>query len=122
MKLMKTFISLEEALRILHDCVEPIARTERVGLLGSTGRVLAEPVVASMPVPPFPRAAMDGYAVIAEDTFGAGNFNPARLTLIEVIHAGDTARSRVERGTCIQVATGSPIPAAADAVVQVEDT
>jgi molybdenum cofactor synthesis domain-containing protein len=122
MKLMKAFISLEDGMRILLDCVEPIPRTERVGLLEATGRVLAEPVVANMSVPPFPRAAMDGYAVIAEDTFGAGNFNPARLTLIEVIHAGDTARSQVERGACIQVATGSPIPAGADAVVQVEDT
>ena len=122
MKLMKAFISLEDGMRILLDCVEPITRTERVGLLQATGRVLAEPVVAGMSVPPFPRAAMDGYAVIAEDTFGAGNFNPVRLTLIEVIHAGDTARSQVERGTCIQVATGSPIPAGADAVVQVEDT
>lgn len=122
MKLMKAFISLEDGMRILLDCVEPITRTERVGLLQATGRVLAEPVVAGMSVPPFPRAAMDGYAVIAEDTFGAGNFNPVRLSLIEVIHAGDTAGSQVERGTCIQVATGSPIPAGADAVVQVEDT
>ena len=122
MKLMKAFISLEEGMRILLDCVTPLTRTERVGLLEAAGRVLAEPVVASMAVPPFPRAAMDGYAVIAEDTFGAGNFNPARLTLSEVIHAGDTARGEVAPGTCIQVATGSPIPAGADAVVQVEDT
>jgi molybdopterin molybdotransferase len=122
MKPMKAFISLEEGLRILLDCVTPVTRQERVGLLEATGRVLADPVVASMPVPPFPRAAMDGYAVIAEDTFGAGNFNPARLTLIEVIHAADVARREVGRGTCIQAATGSPIPAGADAVVQVEDT
>ena len=122
MKLMKAFIALEDGMRILLDCVEPISRSERVGLLEATGRVLAEPIVAGMSVPPFPRAAMDGYAVIAQDTFGAGNFNPAHLSLIEVIHAGETARGEVTRGTCIQVATGSPIPAGADAVVQVEDT
>ena len=122
MKLMKAFIALEDGMRILLDCVEPISRSERVGLLEATGRVLAEPIVAGMSVPPFPRAAMDGYAVIAQDTFGAGNFNPARLSLIEVIHAGETARGEVTRGACIQVATGSPIPAGADAVVQVEDT
>ena len=122
MKLMKAFISLEDGMRILLDCVEPITRSERVGLLEATGRVLAEPIVAGMSVPPFPRAAMDGYAVIAQDTFGAGNFNPAHLSLIEVIHAGETARGEVTRGACIQVATGSPIPAGADAVVQVEDT
>jgi len=122
MKPMRAFISLEEGMRILLECVEPLTRTERVDLLQATGRVLAEPVVAAMAVPPFPRAAMDGYAVIAEDTFGAGNFNPVRLRLLEVIHAGETARGEVARGTCIQVATGSPVPAGADAVVQVEDT
>ncbi len=122
MKPMKAFISLEEGMRILLDCVTPIDRTERVGLPEATGRVLAEPVVAGMFVPPFPRAAMDGYAVIAEDIFGAGNFNPVRLRLIEVIHAADIAQREVTRGSCIQVATGSPIPAGADAVVQVEDT
>jgi molybdenum cofactor synthesis domain-containing protein len=122
MKPMKTFISLEEGMRILLDCVAPIARTERVGLLQATGRVLAEPIVASMDVPPFPRAAMDGYAVVAEDTFGAGNFTPVRLSVIEVVHAADIARREVARGTCIQVATGAPVPSGADAVVQVEDT
>ena len=122
MKLMKAFISLEDGMRILLDCVTPITRQERIGLLEATGRVLAEPIVASMSVPPFPRAAMDGYAVIAEDTFGAGNFTPVRLTLVEVIHAADIAEREVTRGTCIQVATGSPIPKGVDAVVQVEDT
>ena len=122
MKPMKAFISLEEGMRILLDCVAPITRTEQVALLQATGRVLAEPIVANMDVPPFPRAAMDGYAVVAEDTFGAGNFNPVRLSLIEVIHAADIAQREVARGTCIQVATGAPVPSGADAVVQVEDT
>lgn len=122
MKLMKAFISLDEGMRILLECVTPVSRTERIPLGQAAGRVLAEPVVAGMDVPPFPRAAMDGYAVIAQDTFGAGNFNPARLRRIEVIHAAEIAEREVAPGTCIQVATGSPIPAGADAVVQVEDT
>ena len=122
MKPMKALISLEEGMRILLNCVTPLTRTDQVDLLEATGRILAETVTAGMDVPPFPRAAMDGYAVIAEDTFGAGNFNPARLSLVEVVHAADIARQEVTRGTCIQVATGSPIPAGADAVVQVEDT
>ena len=122
MKPMKALISLEEGMRILLEAVTPLDRTERVDLPDATGRILAEAVVATMDVPPFPRAAMDGYAVIAEDTFGAGSFNPVRLRLIEVVRAADIARKPVARGTCIQVATGSPIPAGADAVVQVEDT
>jgi molybdopterin molybdotransferase len=122
MKPMKTFLALDEAKRILLECVTPMARTERVPLLEAAGRVLAESVTAPLDVPPFARAAMDGYAVIAQNTFGASNFNPAVLTLLEVIHAGDLAGEAVSAGRCIQVATGSPLPAGADAVVQVEDT
>lgn len=122
MKPMKALISLEEGMRILLDIAQPIRRTERVPLLQASGRVLAEPVVAAADVPPFPRAAMDGYAVIAQDTFGAGNFNPVRLRLIEVVHAADMAQGAVTPGACIQVATGAPVPPGADAVVQFEDT
>ncbi len=122
MKPMKALISLEEGMRILLEIAQPIDRTERIPLLQGSGRILAEPIVAASDVPPFPRAAMDGYAVIAEDTFGAGNLNPARLRLVEVVHAADIATGAVTPGTCIQVATGAPIPAGADAVVQFEDT
>jgi molybdenum cofactor synthesis domain-containing protein len=122
MKPMKALISLEEGMRILLDIAQPIRRAERVPLLQASGRVLAEPIVAAADVPPFPRAAMDGYAVIAQDTFGAGNFNPVRLRLIEVVHAADVAQGSVTSGGCIQVATGAPIPPGADAVVQFEDT
>jgi molybdopterin molybdotransferase len=122
MKPMKALLGLEEGMRIIMDAVHPIERTERVGLLEAVGRVLAEEMTAGMDVPPFARAAMDGYAVRAEDTFGAGNFSPKLLELIEVIHAGESASKEVRLGTCIQVATGSPMPPGADAVVMVEDT
>jgi molybdopterin molybdotransferase len=122
MKPLKALLSLEEGMRILLENVSPISRTERVPLLEASGRVLMEPIVAAMDVPPFPRASMDGYAVIAQDTFGAGNFKPVQLRLAEVVHAADIASGAVTPGTCIQVATGAPIPAGADAVVQVEDT
>ncbi len=122
MKPLKALLSLEEGMRILLESVTPLSRTERVPLLEAAGRVLAEPITASIDVPPFARAAMDGYAVIAENTFGAGNFKPVLLRLVEVVHAADIASGTVEPGTCIQIATGAPIPAGADAVVMVEDT
>lgn len=109
-------------MRIVMDAAQPIERTEQVALLEAVGRILAEEVYASMDVPPFARAAMDGYAVRAEDTFGAGNFSPKILELIEVIHAGESAHRSVLPGSCIQVATGAPMPDGADAVVMVEDT
>ncbi|HWR21106.1 MAG TPA: gephyrin-like molybdotransferase Glp [Verrucomicrobiae bacterium] len=119
---MKTLLGLEEGMRIVMDAAQPIERTEQVALLEAAGRVLSEEICASMDVPPFARAAMDGYAVRAEDTFGAGNFSPKILELIEVIHAGESARRSVRPGSCIQVATGAPMPEGADAVVMVEDT
>ncbi|PTL35060.1 molybdenum cofactor biosynthesis protein [Candidatus Methylomirabilis limnetica] len=122
MKPMKTLLDLEEGLRIVMDAAQPIERTEHVAPLEAVGRVLAEDICASMDVPPFARAAMDGYAVRAEDTFGAGNFSPKILELIEVIHAGESAHRSVLPGSCIQVATGAPMPDGADAVVMVEDT
>src|SRR5574337_1720117 len=122
MKPMKALLDLEAGMRIVMDAAQPIERTEQATLLEAVGRVLAEEVCASMDVPPFTRAAMDGYAVKAEDTFGAGNFSPKVLELIEVIHAGESARLSVRSGSCIQVATGAPMPDGADAVVMVEDT
>ncbi|MFB3819357.1 MAG: gephyrin-like molybdotransferase Glp [Candidatus Methylomirabilales bacterium] len=122
MRLMKAFISLDEALHILLEAARPVTRTEVVGLVEAAGRVLAADVRAELDVPPFARAAMDGYAVQAQDSFGAGNFSPVRLRLAEVVHAADVARQEVTPGTCIQVATGAPIPRGADAVIQVEDT
>ena len=94
MKPLKALLSLEDGMRILLENVSPLSRTERVPLLEAAGRVLAEPIVAAMDVPPFPRASMDGYAVIAQDTFGAGNFKPVRLHLLEVVHAADIASAR----------------------------
>ncbi|MFA5028782.1 MAG: molybdopterin molybdotransferase MoeA, partial [Candidatus Methylomirabilota bacterium] len=119
---MKALLNLDEGLRILLDSTIPIERTEQVPLPDAAGRVLAETVTAPLDVPPFARAAMDGYAVLAQNTFGAGNFTPALLRMLEAVHAGDLATTEVAAGTCIQVATGSPVPPGADAVVQVEDT
>ena len=66
--------------------------------------------------------AMDGYAVIAADTFGASAFEPKTLDCIETVFTGQVARARVTRGTCIEIATGAPLPDGADAVVMVEET
>ncbi|MBI4362454.1 MAG: molybdenum cofactor biosynthesis protein [Euryarchaeota archaeon] len=122
MKPLKSLISLEECRHILLDSVKPIQGVEEADLTGARGRVLAEPLQAGVDVPPFRRAAMDGYAVRAGDTYGAGNMSPRKLRRIESIHAGETPTRRVEKGTCTQIATGAPMPEGADAVVMVEDT
>jgi molybdenum cofactor synthesis domain-containing protein len=122
MRPIRDTISLEEALALILDAAMPIARTERIPLREADGRVIATPPSASMDVPPFDRAAMDGYAVRAEDTFGAGRYEPKVLRSIEKVHTAQVATRAVGAGECIQIATGAPMPRGADAVVMVEET
>ena len=63
-------ISYQEAKEIIDRHIQPITRTEAVPIDNAVNRVLAEDCIAKMNVPPFNRAAMDGYAVKAKDTFG----------------------------------------------------
>jgi putative molybdopterin biosynthesis protein len=95
---------------------------ETVPLAGARGRVLAERVDADLDVPGFDRASVDGYALRAEDTFGADEADPARLELSGVVHAGERPDVTVEPGTCAEISTGAVVPPGADAVVMVERT
>jgi putative molybdopterin biosynthesis protein len=96
---------------------------EEVALADALGRVLAEPVRAAVDVPGFDRSNMDGFAVRAEDTFGAAEETPVRLRLLgESVATGVVPRSEVAPGTALAIATGGMLPRGADAVVPVEDT
>ena len=97
-------------------------KKERILLKKSHRRVLAEDIITKIDLPPFNRVLMDGYAVKSEDTFNASEENPTILNLIENINAGQVASKTVEKGTCIEVSTGAPMPEGADAVVMVEFT
>ena len=87
-----------------------------------TAACSAEDVVATADVPPFTRAAMDGYAVRAEDTSGATREHPRALTRVGTVFTGQVADRAVGPGECIEIATGAPLPDGADAVVIVEET
>lgn len=117
-----TTIGLDEARAIVARSVMPIDRVEWVALDATRGRVLARDIVAAFDVPPFPRAAMDGYAVRAEDTAGASRETPVALSCIEQVFTGQVPRHQVGTFTCTEIATGAPMPAGADAVVMVEQT
>jgi putative molybdopterin biosynthesis protein len=96
---------------------------ETVALAQSLGRVLAADVVAPIDVPPFDRSGVDGFAVRAADTAGAGDRAPRRLRLnAEVIACGHPPVLQVETATATTIATGGAIPRGADAVVMVEQT
>jgi molybdenum cofactor synthesis domain-containing protein len=115
-------ISFQEAQEIIDRHIHAIARTESVQIDDAVNRVLAEDLIAKMNVPPFNRAAMDGYAVKAKDTFGAGQFNPKVFKIIGELHAGENPSKKIKSGECIQISTGAVMPEGADSVMMVEDT
>ena len=115
-------IAIDEARAILAAHGEPVTRTERVAVADASGRVLARALVADRDVPPFARAAMDGYAVRATDTSGATRDHGIELRIVETVYSGMTPSRPIEAGTCAAIATGAPMPDGADAVVMVEHT
>jgi molybdopterin molybdotransferase len=122
MRPLKDTISLDEARAIVDEMFPPLDRRERVPLLQANGRVVADDVRSPRDVPPFARAAMDGFAARAEDTFGASQFEPRSLRVLEKIYTGQVPTAIVSAGTCVEIATGAPMPDGADAVVMVEET
>ena len=115
-------ISYQEAQEIIDRHIYAITRTESVQIDDAVNRVLAEDLIAKMNVPPFNRAAMDGYAVKAKDTFGAGQFKPKIFKIIGELHAGENSGKKIKSGECIQISTGAVMPEGADSVMMVEDT
>ena len=118
----KLLTSYEKALTIIQETLRPIKRVETVKIEKAHDRLLTKNLLADTSVPPFRRAAMDGYAVKAKETFHASTSEPKRLKLVDVIHAGGCTDRVLKSKECIQVATGSPLPKNADAVVMVEYT
>jgi molybdopterin molybdotransferase len=122
MRPIRETIAVEDAKALALDVATPVDRVERVSLSDAAGRVLAVPVVSSIDVPPFDRAAMDGYAVMARDTFGAGRDTAKLLRLVDTSYSGEARGRRISDGECVEIATGAPLPEGADAVVMVEET
>jgi molybdopterin molybdotransferase len=122
MRPIRETLPLDEAMALVLEAAKPIERTERVSIRDAAGRVLAATATAAFDVPPFDRAAMDGYAVIAEDTFGAGRYDPRVLRCIEKVYTGQMPTRTLQRGECTEIATGAPMPEGADAVVMVEES
>ena len=115
MRPIRDTIPLDEALALIDQAAVPIDRVERVTLPEAAGRVLARDVISGRDVPPFDRAAMDGYAVVAEDTFGATQAEPRILRCVEKVLTGQVPGRSVDRGECAEIATGAPMPSGADA-------
>ena len=94
----------------------PELGTERVALVDSVGRVLAENIVADSDLPPFDRSQMDGYAVRSRDTRKV----PVNLLVVGESAAGNGWHNELKRGEAVRIMTGAPVPAGADAVQRLE--
>ena len=122
MRPIRETITLEAARELIDAAIRPVERTERVRIDLASGRVVARAVEAQADVPPFMRAAMDGYAVRAADTFGASTHDPRVLSWVETVFTGQVPAKPVGTGQCTEIATGAPVPDGSDAVVMVEET
>jgi molybdopterin molybdotransferase len=113
-----------QALKLFLEAVPEDLRpqTEWIQTEQALGRVTAGAVAAPSPLPPFRRSTVDGYAVRAEDTFGASPSQPAYLRLAGEVLMGRAAELQLGPGQAATVHTGGMIPEGADAVVMLEDT
>ena len=112
-KISAVLISIEEARRLVLEAVRMLG-SERVALADAHGRVLAEDLTSAVDVPPFDSSAMDGFALVA---------GPARELDVEgESRAGHPFEGELEPGTAVRISTGAALPAAATAVIPVEQT
>ncbi|KAJ8979240.1 hypothetical protein NQ317_012150 [Molorchus minor] len=109
-------LAVEDAIKIILDECQRSLEVDIIPFDKSMYRILAQDVYASAPVPPFPASIKDGYAVRAHDGVG-------EKLVRNVVAAGDKpCEEELKEGEVIRISTGAPIPAGADAVVQVENT
>jgi len=118
---LSRMIDVDEARARILAAFAPLPMVS-VPLTDALGSVLAVDVIAGSSVPAFPNAAMDGFAVRAEETLGASPEQPARLRVIGEAAAGYESVAVVTPGTAVRIMTGAPVPAGADAVVRFEET
>ncbi|MBH42142.1 MAG: molybdopterin molybdenumtransferase MoeA [Chloroflexi bacterium] len=117
-----TVVTPQEALEKLKDNLTHRVASETVKTNLAIGRVTAGPIYSSDNLPTFPRSTMDGYAVIASDTYGSTESIPAYINLIGEIPMGQPSDLILTRGNIAKVHTGSMLPEGSDAVVMVENT
>ena len=122
---MSEFLSLippedarERLLRHLHPRID----CERVDTATACGRINAVDILASHPLPEFARATVDGYALRAEDTYGASDSLPAYFQVMGDVAMGIQPNFQIATGQCALIHTGGMLPSGANAVIMVENT
>jgi molybdenum cofactor synthesis domain-containing protein len=121
--MFRKLMTFDEAKKVITEQLKPKSLgAEEISLLEAYNRVLRENVVSALDIPPFNRSTVDGYAVKAEDTFGAEENQPVKLKVCGVVNVGEPPKLSLGKGEAAETVTGAPIPEGADAVVMVENT
>ncbi|MCC6803540.1 MAG: molybdopterin molybdotransferase MoeA [Anaerolineae bacterium] len=118
---MSELLNVDEAVERILSGISPLG-DERVPLLDALGRVLAEPVVSEISLPPFANSSMDGFAVRASNTKYATKDQPTAIRVVMDIPAGSSPDRVLHTGQAARIMTGAPLPEGADAIIPVEDT
>lgn len=119
---MLNVVSFEEAKKIIKEKLFTVCTAETAELDFAAERIAAEDIESREDIPAFDRTTVDGWAVKAKDTYGAGESIPAMLDIRGEILMGENADFRILPGQCAKISTGGMLPEGADAVVMVENT
>ena len=121
--MFRKLMTFEEAKQTIEKHFKPaFLGEEETVLIEAYNRVLNQDIVSTLDIPPFNRSTVDGYAVKAQDTYGADENKPATLKVTGVVNIGEEPNVKVGKGEAVEIVTGAVIPDGADAVVMVEDT
>jgi len=118
---IKKLTSVEVALKKFLSSVNFKPKVEVISLKNASSRVLAKDIVSQIEIPSFEKAAMDGFALKSSDTKNASKQNPIFLKIVGKIFAGNRKKNSIKLSETIAIATGSPLPSGADAVIMIED-
>ncbi len=121
-KVFRTLMTLDQVKSALASAIPKTIPTQDVNLENSVGSYLAEDTVSTIDVPGFDRATMDGFAVKAQDTFGANEVIPKSLKLIGGVEPGEVPGFVIGEEEASEIATGAALPIGSNAVVMVEYT
>lgn len=120
---MLNVLTREEAVQIIRDkTAHTVPNMEKVKIDCALGRILSADIISTENIPSFDRTTVDGYAVCASDTFGAGASSPVQLEIVGEILMGENANFTLKNGQCVKISTGGMLPKGADASVMVEHT
>lgn len=118
---LSELMPVKQALNLIESNLKQTS-LEKILLDDAYHRVIGEDIISLLDSPPFDRSAMDGYALIAQDTFSSSQQNSTHLTVIDQVGAGSISSVILNSGEAVKIATGAPIPRGADAVVMEEHT